>query len=170
MAARTLRVLSLCAGGGSKCVFVFIGSDGNRSMNSPCDFWQGSCMTSGYGQRSFQGRNRPAHLVEWLLAGRDIPNGFVLDHQCHNEDKNCRGGPSCIHRRCKNLDHLRVVTKKENVLAGRAGHRDFCPKGHALSGCNLIVNRNGSHRCRECNKAHQRNYRLALAARMGGLE
>ena len=34
MAARTLRVLSLCAGGGSKCVFVFIGSDGRLRVSA----------------------------------------------------------------------------------------------------------------------------------------
>ncbi len=48
-----------------------------------------------------------------------IPNGYNIDHLCHNVDKTCMGGNLCKHRRCVNPEHLEAVTAKVNVRRGR---------------------------------------------------
>lgn len=73
-------------------------------------------------------------------------SGLDLDHECHNRDLTCPGGPSCLHRRCVNPAHLRPATRQVNRQQGRtSGMPDInrakthCPQGHPYSGDNLIL-------------------------------
>lgn len=96
-----------------------------------------------------------------------IPQGFEIDHVCHNEAValgECAGGFTCQHRACINPEHLRAVSKSENQRAGLAGfgNRKTCrARGHELTADNIFTYfRNGSER-HECLACRRENTRLA---------
>lgn len=76
-----------------------------------CWEWTGSIRfpsTSGHGRREygafwFDGKTRYAHRVAWHFNGGQQPTHLVIDH-------------ICMYGRCVNPDHLRVVTKRVNML------------------------------------------------------
>jgi hypothetical protein len=110
-----------------------------RDEISGCLRWQGTHHAHGYG------------LVGHKYA--QIPPGLVLDHVA------TRG---CIYRDCVEVDHLEVVTQKENVRRGKKVkaqiEKTHCPKGHPYHGDNLIVRR-GKRECRACTYARNlKNY------------
>jgi hypothetical protein len=73
-----------------------------------------------------------------LLKG-PIPNGYVIDHLC--------GMKACAYP-----DHLEAVTLQENSRRGGLKKRDFCNRGHPMSGSNLRIEHQfgGRHVCRAC--------------------
>lgn len=114
-----------------------------RGGPSDCWEWTGPINAKGYGRFHAVGASEMAHRTSVRLSGREIPEGFEVDHVCRN-------------RRCVNPAHLRVVTHQENLLAGAtivaaAAARTHCPKGHPLSGTNLSISR-GKRRCMECDR------------------
>lgn len=91
------------------------------------------------------GKTFYAHRVSYMLAKGPISKGLEPDHLCRN--------PSCV-----NPGHLEVVTHRDNVLRGKAvtainSRKDFCLRGHPLSGANLYLrpDRHGRE-CRACRK------------------
>lgn len=108
-----------------------------------CWLWTGATAGGGrYGSFQYEGRVQRAHVVAWLLAGRTVPDGLVLDHLCRTT-------------LCVNPDHLEPVSQRENVLRGTAptsanARKTHCRRGHPLSGDNLYVEANGGRRCRAC--------------------
>lgn len=57
------------------------------------------------------GRSMLAHRLAWIEEHGIIPDGMTVDHVCHNEalDRGeCNPGV-CEHRRCVNVDHLRLL-------------------------------------------------------------
>lgn len=85
-----------------------------RTATAPngCIIWTGATTTAGYGHLYADGRMIYAHRLVWKVSNGDIPAGMQIDHACRN-------------RACCNLDHLRLVTNKENQEnrsgEGRAG-------------------------------------------------
>jgi hypothetical protein len=82
---------------------------------------------------------------------------MTLDHTCHTNDEQCKGGPTCPHRACVNPAHLEPVTIGVNVLRGRGvAPRNAavtqCPAGHPYSVTNTAL-RDGSRECRTCARA-----------------
>ena len=83
-----------------------------------------------------------------------IPNGKTIDHKCRT-------------RACFNPKHLRVLSRRDNVLCGIGlaainARKKVCKNGHKLSGKNLVVRRwkhKTSRKCRTCNVAWQKNRR-----------
>lgn len=78
-----------------------------------------------------------------------IPGGMQLDHLCDN-------GPGG----CCNPHHCRPATPRENTLRGRTlpaanARKTHCPRGHPLSGDNLVPSRlaKGERKCRTCENA-----------------
>ena len=126
----------------------FIRSDG-------CWEWTAWKNPKGYGCLSLPkpggGQTKHfAHRVLFELYRGPIPEGLQLDHLCRN-------------RSCVNPDHLEPVTCQENLLRGdthaaRLSTRTHCGKGHEFSPENTIIRRDGSRRCRECNKAQCQDY------------
>ena len=110
---------------------------------------------NGYGHFKFRldgatEHNFGAHRLAYLLSGRTIPDGLVLDHLCRV-------------RHCCNPDHLEPVTNAENVLRGegrsaqnaRATH---CIHGHEFSEGNVYVTPAGARFCRTCTRSRTRQY------------
>lgn len=122
-----------------------------------CWLWIGAPDSTGYG-RFYRVRNKPerAHRVAMELAGRAMPVGTVVDHICRN-------------RLCVNPDHLRSVSRHENVhensnaLAHLNSLKTRCPKGHPYIGENLIYRNCGRRMCRTCQNQAARDRRARNA-------
>lgn len=108
-----------------------------------CWIWTAWKDKKGYGGFQYNGKTTRAHRFSYELFVGEIPQGLQLDHLCRN--------PTCV-----NPEHLEVVTIRENVLRGDIGNnhpnskKTHCPKGHLYSGSNLIIDNNGSRRCKKC--------------------
>lgn len=128
---------------------------------SECIQWHKCLNERGYGQEFYNGKNTKAHRAEWMKVNGPIPDGFILDHTCHNEAARkgeCQGGVTCSHRACVNLEHLELVTQRENVLRGLHSRdsRTTCPKGHENNEANTMIRKSGKRECAECNRARSR--------------
>lgn len=110
-----------------------------------------------------------ASLLHRLIM-EPVPRDMDVDHMCHNnaaKNRTCTGGITCRHRRCFNPEHLRIVTRRENLDAGNSNYwnRDACPSGHPRSEENTYTTKHGSHICWECHKAHARKAKRAWRLR-----
>lgn len=85
------------------------------SLGTRCWIWTASKVEDGYG-RFWSGKNLAAHRVayEWLVG--PIPADREIDHRCHN-------------RACVRPEHLRVVTRKQQME-----HRQGVQQNNAGSG------------------------------------
>jgi hypothetical protein len=131
---------------------------------SGCWHWTGSINKGGYGKIRVESRSQLAHRISFILSGKILPEGKILDHTCHKPDGSCPGGSACLHRRCINPDHLEPVTHLDNAQRGLGGSIGgvasgktkkaitHCPQGHPYSGENLYTSSNGHRRCKECGR------------------
>ena len=90
------------------------------SKTDSCWLWTGALNVSGYGIVLINGKAGLAHRAMYELMIGPIPNELQLDHLCHVA---CRGGTSCIHRRCVNPQHLQPVSQGVNVRRGIESRR-----------------------------------------------
>jgi hypothetical protein len=121
-------------------------------IEGACVVFPGPKNSDGYGSRG----GRAAHRVAWIEVNGDIPDGLEVDHGCRN-------------RACVNVDHLRLLTHRDNLLAGdtipaRFARRTECGKGHPYSGDNLFIKTDGTRACRTCSRERQRGYDRARKA------
>jgi len=128
--------------------------------NSGCWIYDGFTDKQGYGRVRLSEPRRldGVHRVAFDLWVRPLQPGEVVDHQCHNEDLACAGGPTCPHRPCFNPEHLRAGTDRSNILAGRSpiarnAAVTVCPQGHEYTEENTYRHR-GRRQCVECRKVH----------------
>lgn len=132
---------------------------------SDCWIWKGKVDKTGYGSFGLRdngvSRTRSAHKIVYEVLVGEIPQGFQLDHSCHDPEI-CFG--FCPHRLCVNPSHLEIVTPKQNVLrsnglAAKNAAKTHCLNGHELSGENLYVppNRPDRRYCRECPRQRLKN-------------
>lgn len=84
-----------------------------RHMTTYCWEWTAAKNQDGYGRFAFQGKVTNAHIVSFLLAGKELKSGECVLHTCDN--------PSCVRPH-----HLYAGTKKDNAQdresRGRANH------------------------------------------------
>jgi hypothetical protein len=66
-----------------------------------CWTWTAS-LNSGYGNFCWESKVLKAHRVSFEIANGVIPDGLEIDHICRN-------------RACVRPDHLRAVTRKQNI-------------------------------------------------------
>ncbi len=124
-----------------------------------CIHYTGALDKDGYGQLKIRGKQVKAHRAAYEHFVGPIPGGLTVDHECHNSDETCIGGPSCLHRRCVNPEHLAPASRAENLVAspntwgGRNARKTHCPKGHEYTPENTYVNSRGARVCRICQKA-----------------
>ena len=115
-----------------------------------CWLWTGRVgKTDRYGKfamKASDGRRRTyqAHRVSHAIE-RGVLALELKDHHL------------CEVRRCVRPSHLQEVTDRVNILRGRGPsainiRKSHCPRGHALSGSNLRIAKDGSRRCRECDR------------------
>lgn len=124
---------------------------------SDCIYFDRPLNGYGYGVVFIDGRMTKAHRAAWIKANGPIEPGLVVDHMCHTEAVSkgeCDGGTSCKHRACINVDHLRLITQRENVIAGmhNIDNRSHCNQGHPFLKENIMVRKNGRRECAQCNR------------------
>jgi hypothetical protein len=110
-------------------------------------------------------RNVLAHRYAYELTHGPVPAGLTVDHECHNRDSDCLGGPTCPHRACVRPDHLIAKPIRANVLAGRtvaakAAAATHCPQGHPYDEVNTRIYR-GTRACRACDREKAQRRRTA---------
>lgn len=109
---------------------------------------------SGYTQFSKNGKRRMAHRIMWTITNGPIRKKMDIDHICHNialANGTCEGG-KCRHRACFNPEHLREVTRSENVKSGSLGvwMTTTCKNGHERTESNTRYTKNGGSFCWPC--------------------
>lgn len=134
-----------------------------------CIFTKPTKGHQGYASTMYKGKPMKRHRVVWEQANGLIPEGMQIDHVCHSvalangmclSNKNS----TCIHRSCININHLRMVTKSENLqMASNAfGAKTHCQRGHELTEENIGFQKSGRF-CKPCLKfvsaRNQRKYR-----------
>lgn len=133
----------------------------NPEPNTGCWLWSGAIDKSGYGVFRLEGKNKKAHRMSYHIFKEDIPEKLQVNHKC---DVRC----------CVNPDHLWVGTQKENILDAVSKKRmamqkvTHCPRGHELSGDNLILHKrrtrpNPGRECRICTNIMQKERRVGRA-------
>lgn len=112
-----------------------------------CIYPTNKTRSNGYGFMYYSPKRKSikAHRAAWMLTNGPVPKGMVLDHICRN-------------RACINLKHLRVVTQRENIMAGlhNIDNRSHCNQGHPFIKENIMVRKNGRRECAECNRERSR--------------
>jgi len=119
---------------------------------SGCLVWTGT-LFNGYGRVTFHGKRTSVHRVLWEHVHGLIPPHLQIDHLCRV-------------RRCGNVEHLELVTSRENTLRGegfaaRQARQTHCLRGHELSGANVYPpspNQPVKRSCRTCHLARQHRY------------
>lgn len=112
--------------------------------------FRGGLGRDKYGSRPWVLAHRFAYEV---LVG-PIPGGLEIDHVCRN-------------RLCVNPAHLRVVTHRENTLAGHCppaqqARRDLCIRGHRFD----LTDKAGRRRCSTCDREKERRRYLRRYGRV----
>lgn len=143
----------------------------DRNGSGGCWLWTGLLGPFGYGlfsvRRGPEGsndwHNDAAHRYAYELLVGPIPEGLTIGHLCHDTAPECPGGPTCMHRRCVNPEHLGLQTRGENSLLGSSdaaknARKTHCKRNHPLSGDNLYINPSGQRRCKTCHTQRQVEY------------
>ena len=127
-----------------------------------CIHFTGYLGADGYG-RAWDGARVLAHRAAYEHFVGPIPEGMTIDHECHNADETCAGGPTCLHRRCVNVEHLAVKTLAENAAASpnAPANRTHCPQGHPYDGANTLLRRDERRECRTCARDRMRKLRAS---------
>jgi hypothetical protein len=119
------------------------GFEAKIEKTDSCWLWRGHINNVGYGR--FNGVGVPDQYVHramffWVNGYLPAP-GKVVGHLCEI-------------RNCVNPNHLTEQSQSANVrqYSDRITH---CPKGHEYDEKNTYIRKNGSRKCRECNKLNE---------------
>lgn len=114
---------------------------------TPCWVWNGGTQSRGYASlTNGNGGTMLAHRAVWEAINGPIPDDMTVDHICRN-------------KLCGRPDHLRLLTRGDNLRAARAAIR-FCPAGHEYTPDNTRY-RGNRRECRTCQRDQQARRRAA---------
>ena len=122
-----------------------------------CWLWIGRVDHAGYGMAN---RAIRAHRWSYEQSVGLIPAGLVIDHLCRV-------------RNCVRPDHMRVVTRAENVMAPGSlwpgalrAAQTHCQRGHEFTPGNTFFSTRNTRGCRQCRREWQkRSYRARYATK-----
>ncbi len=162
---RTIHVfgqtLQICNETTEKSVIRFLEKvDTQTHADTQCWLWTGTRTGLGYGIFYYESKYAMAHRAGYHMFVGPVDPALHLHHR--TEEPICCIGPSCV-----NPAHMLPVTPAVHVhqftptnITAIRGQDTKCPRGHDLTGENLIIRPDGRRRCREC-----RNYWSRTAAK-----
>jgi len=114
----------------------------------PCQIHPGRPNNKGYVSRPYEGRMEGVHRIVWMELIGPIPPGHEIDHECGN-------------RACVEIEHLRLVTHRQNLMLGNTivaanAAKTHCPQGHPYDAANTYTSKQGKRQCRTCNRQRRR--------------
>lgn len=118
----------------------------DKDVPGGCWIFTGNTTHDGYGRFTLSYPDYKydiyAHIYSYFLhRGKLPPPGYEFDHECRV-------------RNCVNPEHLRFLTKAENVRRGV--FKPICKRGHEQTPENRHVNpKTGRSRCRLCLNARR---------------
>ena len=142
-----------------------------------CWLWKGKPLDSGYAHFRVSGKHIRVHRFSYEHFIGPIPQGYDIDHTCHNKDLSCNRKTECDHRRCANPSHLEAVTKKEHAKRGRGFaainvNKTACKRGHPFTPNNTYTLRDKStgepvgRSCRRCSAERCKKYHAKVAPKI----
>lgn len=104
----------------------------DKQPDDGCWLWTGGATKGNYGiftsARALG--DTLAHRLSYRWFVGPIPEGFQVDHQCHNRDRTCRRSNACPHRRCIRPDHLDACLPGKNQRRATGATETHCMRGH----------------------------------------
>jgi hypothetical protein len=88
-----------------------------------CWIWKGSFYPGGYGIAWFDGTNRNAHRIAYIITNGAIPNNLLVCHNCPGGDN-----PACV-----NPTHMFLGTNKDNMQDAMHKGTHAAGKRHGMS-------------------------------------
>lgn len=128
----------------------------NRFINKieftdSCWLWTAAVnKRSGRPVFSYKGVSQLAYRVSFLWWVGELINGLEIDHVCENIT-------------CVNPDHLKQVTKQENLLKQGRSTLDSCPLGHPKNVYGRV--QKGHKYCAACKRLISLVYRRTGSAK-----
>lgn len=121
--------------------------------SSGCWEWTGCITGRGYGQLKINGKMILIHRYIYEYYYGQICPDLVIHHECEN-------------KKCCNINHLKQISNKENILAGTAqsainARKTHCKRGHEFTTRNTYLHTQGRS-CRICRRENKRKYRQIL--------
>lgn len=132
----------------------------NVLIGDECWQWTAASTASGYGRLRVGSRVGYAHVLMYEEMVGPIPNGWDVDHECHNEAAAlglCTETP-CLHQLCCRPDHLDPKPRKDNLNASPLTQasinkaKTHCKRGHEFTEENTRIKENGWRSCKQCDK------------------
>jgi hypothetical protein len=126
-----------------------------KKGDDECWPWTKTIDGHGYGMFSIKHKYYRAHRIAYEMFVGKIPEGLVVDHDCHNRDENCKDVNLCQHRRCVNPNHLIPRTLGDNSKAGKSPsfaiwRTGKCKNGHPRSSTYYRKSDGRAVQCRDC--------------------
>ena len=122
------------------------------TIASPYECWPRvvrDASRNGYGRIYFEGNLTGAHIASYRMFVGPVPDGFDVDHMCHDRAE-CDLGEKCPHRACCNPAHLQAKSHRENMERSCKTH---CKRGHEFTEDNIYWRADGGRQCKACTNA-----------------